>query len=412
MDKYGVDRETLLSEYKCSFVHARENCSVIAQTKTRKNALDINLTGKEVKEFYESVINDDDASEGNKKQSTHGSKKKQKYNDRRKLKTQNKINKTQYENINKTKEKERVDEMKRYKKEEHEDEERGEQISITTSVTSVSKQVMGSSDALIVRRLINTLLKLCTSGGVKQLKNFMNSIGYRDDFKDIINSCDQFGWSALMCAAAAGHLQKVEFLAEHGCLYKNIVDHSGMSIFDICRLKKQFEVFDFLKQFDKDKHRVVQLKCDLEVVDNIVKCNICGTEFVESKRREHEASMIHIFKDKSKLPNNVFCIPDHNVGFQMMLRSGWRTDIGLGPEGTGRKNPIRTELKQDRSGLGLKDKVEKRVCHFSAFDEAAIKKTKPVNRVQKKFSKKTYEQKKKRDKEWEVNMRRYMSSDF
>ena len=104
----------------------------------------------------------------------------------------------------------------------------------------------------------------------------------------------------------------------------------------------------------------------------------------------------------------------------MMLRSGWEQDSGLGPGGSGRKNPVKTNLKHDRAGFGL-NKTKERITHYNAFDDNAVKtkkeatkdkKAKPsmVNRQSKgkKASNKTGKHSSSR--EWERDLRMYMSA--
>jgi len=89
---------------------------------------------------------------------------------------------------------------------------------------------------------------------------------------------------------------------------------------------------------------------------------------------------------------------------------------GLGPEGEGRKYPIKTVLKRDRHGLGSSSgqSTKPRVTHFGPRDETAVKRQKHSNKDRKQ-SQKTLTKKQKRIKEskeraWEINMRMYMNT--
>ncbi|XP_066933760.1 G patch domain and ankyrin repeat-containing protein 1 homolog [Clytia hemisphaerica] len=149
-------------------------------------------------------------------------------------------------------------------------------------------------------------------------------------------------------------------------------------------------------------------------------CELCGVSFPTSFKKQHETSMTHLLKDTSKtLPDSSYTIPEHNVGFQMMLRTGWEQE-GLGPDGAGRKKPIKTVLKLDKSGLGL-HKTKERVSHFAAFEEKAIGKRThddimKTERRKRKGKSGTdgnlsqWKQQKKKSRFWERDLRRYMSS--
>ena len=89
---------------------------------------------------------------------------------------------------------------------------------------------------------------------------------------------------------------------------------------------------------------------------------------------------------------------------------------GLGPEGTGRKFPIKTVLKQDRQGVGCKSKKKAKITHFSAHDTRAVGsmeegKTKRGSRVPRKTWKKNLLEKQEKEKKWEHNLRVYMNTD-
>ena len=88
---------------------------------------------------------------------------------------------------------------------------------------------------------------------------------------------------------------------------------------------------------------------------------------------------------------------------------------GLGPEGEGRKFPIKTVLKRDRYGLGNEMSSKARVTHFAPNDQDAVKIKKERNKDGRKETKRTLSKKQKRLKEskekaWERNMRIYMNS--
>lgn len=59
----------------------------------------------------------------------------------------------------------------------------------------------------------------------------------------------------------------------------------------------------------------------------------------------------------------------------MLRRLGWSEEAhtgGLGRDGQGRRFPVATIFKQDRSGLGLSKTARPRVTHFAPKDVAAV----------------------------------------
>lgn len=90
---------------------------------------------------------------------------------------------------------------------------------------------------------------------------------------------------------------------------------------------------------------------------------------------------------------------------------------GLGPEGIGRKFPVKTVLKRDRLGLGSKESKQARVTHFGPNDHSAVKrrkvgtKEKQMGNKSGRMSQRERLTKEKREKNWERNMRIYMNSE-
>lgn len=87
---------------------------------------------------------------------------------------------------------------------------------------------------------------------------------------------------------------------------------------------------------------------------------------------------------------------------------------GLGPEGTGRKFPVKTILKQDRLGLGSKQKSKSRVTHFSPKDSAAVvapKQSYSNSRIPRRTPKRKMVQDQIKERKWEHDMRVYMNTE-
>ena len=258
------------------------------------------------------------------------------------------------------------------------------------------------------------------------------------EYIKIINSSDQYGWTALMCAAASNNLNAVKLLIQEGARYTEgaVVDKGGYTLRDICARNGATDVEVYLSSLEEQaavnrktntsalNYAQVEHLSNDDDEEEMVECEPCGVTLRKSMLKKHETSMSHLLQDSSKiLPDQPYTIPEHNVGFQMMLRTGWEQRSGLGPDGSGRKRPIKTTLKLDKSGLGL-NKTTERVSHFKAGDLKAVGvRTHKDIVVQDKQRKKRRTERsttvatasKKREKQrsrfWERDMRRYMSTD-
>ncbi|KAH8942853.1 hypothetical protein BDL97_13G017800 [Sphagnum fallax] len=54
-------------------------------------------------------------------------------------------------------------------------------------------------------------------------------------------------------------------------------------------------------------------------------------------------------------------LPETNIGFKLLKKSGWKEGTGLGASEQGRLAPLETHVKQDRRGIGAENKKKKRV---------------------------------------------------
>ncbi|NWT63325.1 GPAN1 protein, partial [Erythrocercus mccallii] len=99
-------------------------------------------------------------------------------------------------------------------------------------------------------------------------------------------------------------------------------------------------------------------------------------------------------------------LPRAGPGYRLMLRAGW-SGGGLGREGTGRRLPVPTELKQDRAGLGWGPAPRPRITHFGPGDAAAVagprrRREASTERARARFRSQAEER------AWEIRLREYM----
>ena len=254
------------------------------------------------------------------------------------------------------------------------------------------------------KRQENLFLKMAQDGDVDGLQWFIR--GNKVD----INATDSFGWTALMCAAKNGHKACITFLLTKGADDK-LQNKQGHTAKDIAKQSGHRDVFDCRrKSTRKRKQDSFKFMSPVEYT-----CDICKTKFFGSKH-EHNTSTAHLFNCQYKSEKTFYHIPEDNIGFKLMKQKGWDKEKGLGPEGTGRKFPVKTILKQDRCGLGSKNKEKAKITHFSACDTSAVENTNDGKssgglRVPRRRWKKKLIQKQEEDRKWEHNLRVYMNTE-
>nr|XP_021202497.2 G patch domain and ankyrin repeat-containing protein 1 homolog [Bombyx mori] len=203
-----------------------------------------------------------------------------------------------------------------------------------------------------------------------------------DRYPDKINKIDKFGWSLLMIACQANSVETVQELLGRGADV-DVRDKAGNSARSLIIKNKNFSLasifvthrnsieiqnvtVDDSKMRTKDKEKYF--------------CETCRNEFQD--KQEHMSSTIHnIMSSKHrKLPVN-YVIPSSNKGYQIMLKVGWDKESGLGPDGSGKKYPIKTVQKKDRKGLGLgKIKLKNKDECMKDTDKRMTKKRKHIER--------------------------------
>lgn len=195
-----------------------------------------------------------------------------------------------------------------------------------------------------------------------------------------INSIDQYGWSALMMATCEGSLNAVHFLLNQQA-DTTVCDRKGNTAETLAASRKSPEILQLIR--DKlrgqpnlpihNKIETVTLKCEEFF------CETCNRTFIDTTRKGHESSTLHRFNSKNTYNfAKRYHIPDSNVGFKLMLKQGWDREAGLGPiDNIGISYPVKTTIRKNRSGLGVKQDSAK-ITHFSAFDRDAIKWRQPA----------------------------------
>ena len=242
-----------------------------------------------------------------------------------------------------------------------------------------------------------------------------------------VNMQDNFHWTLLMVAAHAGHGLIVESLLERGAKWREYTDR-GMNAADLARSRGHAHVADLIEGFKgiggKEGEEGVK-----EKIPEISKqqhrsgggkrrnrkfyCKLCQAVVTQSPRVSHDTSIVHLYSCQHHGSNVVpYGIPESNRGFQMLLRSGWNPEKGLGSHKQGHRFPVKTVLKQDRLGLGVPGGSGKaKVTHFSAHDQEAVRTHRDRHKKgqQPPKKKKDILQEQHRERQWERRVRTLMN---
>ena len=174
------------------------------------------------------------------------------------------------------------------------------------------------------QRVVNQFLKNAQEGRLRQLQDLLSKHSID------INACDQFSWTALMCASHNGQFRVVKYLLEKGALWRNHKDSQGRTALDLARLAKNFDVVDLLVSYKGDIKSKRKKTSKKESCTEKAKfwCSICEQEFTDDKK-VHQGSTVHLFNTQRKPQRTFYYIPEGNIGYQMMLKSGWNEDQGV-----------------------------------------------------------------------------------
>mmetsp|Transcript_436 Transcript_436/g.1453 ORF Transcript_436/g.1453 Transcript_436/m.1453 type:complete len:375 (-) Transcript_436:149-1273(-) len=95
-------------------------------------------------------------------------------------------------------------------------------------------------------------------------------------------------------------------------------------------------------------------------------CDACDCRITSVSWEAHLSSTMHQFcsRPKNVRPPTSLALTRGNRGYQLLERMGWAEDqAGLGVERQGRVEPVRTQLRMDRRGIGT-ERPPTKVTHF------------------------------------------------
>lgn len=243
---------------------------------------------------------------------------------------------------------------------------------------------------------INLLMKAVESGKVKDVQKLL------EENQEGLNCKDQFDWTPLMSACCAGNLPMVQLLLQ----WKPDVsacDKRGLNCRDLASMRGHHSVVDTLDHYLKDlqKPTVTNEQSTEKHLIETFYCKVCKQNIENTTLKKHLSSTVHNFNSSSKRRmQTMYGIPESNKGFQILVRSGWDKECGLGPSGEGHKYPPKTILKQDRTGLGAKQ-YKARVTH--TLEDTNVKSKQVRN------SKRDLKFEKRKERKLERDLRRLLS---
>ncbi|XP_078502119.1 G patch domain and ankyrin repeat-containing protein 1 [Lissotriton helveticus] len=250
------------------------------------------------------------------------------------------------------------------------------------------------------------MLKCAQDGDLKTLQKLVEK-GACD-----VNFRDGYYWTATMCAAYAGRTEIVRYLLKCGAAWVGVCETRGRDAMALAQEAGHNEVVRLLQECQSS------LKQERESREKIMKkkfCEVCKTHYQEDSVEQHNRSTVHLFNEKKNPVPTYYCIPEHNVGYKLMVKEGWDRETGLGPDGKGRKFPVQTVLKRDQKGLGFQTDQKPKVTHFGAHDVQAVERQKArPTRTQRvaTISKREERRREAKAKNWERDLRTYMNIDF
>lgn len=197
---------------------------------------------------------------------------------------------------------------------------------------------------------------------------------------ELINETDGFGWTALMMAACEGSEKVFSILLVFGADF-NVTDKRNHTAITLAENKNRENILQAFSEFNQKKNE--NSSAELSETATVEEqrsdpffCETCEHIFKESTREQHNTSTLHQFNVKHHDFPRRFGIAETNRGFQLMLKQGWDRNSGLGPSRSGHLFPVKTVLREFRSGLGVDQDNTPRVTHFRPYDLRAIKRRK------------------------------------
>ncbi|KAI0488182.1 hypothetical protein KFK09_028009 [Dendrobium nobile] len=90
-----------------------------------------------------------------------------------------------------------------------------------------------------------------------------------------------------------------------------------------------------------------------------------------------------------------------NIGFQLLRKSGWKEGTGLGASEQGRLEPIQTQIKKNKCGIGAQMKKKSSTDHVSDTQKENLQSEKRPKAMTKRLRKMLQEEQRMKEKEFD-----------
>lgn len=207
----------------------------------------------------------------------------------------------------------------------------------------------------------NNFCQAATSGNTKILQEILK------DHPEFLSQSDQYEWTALMMAACDGATESFKLLINAGC-DPFLSNKTGQSAYSLAKQKGHTNLLNVIFNISNENNAKTKNK---EI--SPFYCELCEENFKESTKEKHQTSTLHQFNLQHHNFPTRFGIGENNRGFQLMVKQGWDRNSGLGPSNEGHLFPIKTQIRDFRTGLGVDQNCVSRVTHYKSHDISAIK---------------------------------------
>lgn len=183
--------------------------------------------------------------------------------------------------------------------------------------------------------------------------------------KLLLNAKDDFKWNALMIAVASFSNRIIEyFFKEHSNNpffneFINDKDNAGNNAEAMAIKLNNNTALSVIKQYKSKIESTQSTPNKTQKSTNQIDeyyCEICQKK-CNQNQLDHFKSMAHLLNENENEPKKNLSYNYHlrsnNKGYQLLCRSGWNEQSGLGRNEQGNKFPIKANIKLDRKGIGI-----------------------------------------------------------
>ncbi|KAK0395670.1 hypothetical protein QR680_001384 [Steinernema hermaphroditum] len=150
-----------------------------------------------------------------------------------------------------------------------------------------------------------------------------------------------------MCAAAEGKLEAVKFIIANGANTK-LCDSNGRSAESLAAMFRHYDVRECLTNLRMQTRSDNSLKRTGSAAVDLKNCSDCGSSYTDEA---HFSSIVHIISTSKPIEAPGYSIPEWNIGYQMLQKTGWKETQGLGKCGEGKRYPSAKKASPSSSNV-------------------------------------------------------------